>query len=588
MIISEFLEYWADGMVRVLVTGSVIILILWLVTRFWSGLSPTIQCWLWRLLFIKLLLLGLWSIPVDLSLLPRSEHQSVIELAPEAVFLESDSSAVGVDSGPVQARSDQPNLFLGFLFMLWVAGLLWGGRSLFMESRVIRRLRANAVEVTPGSKIEGQVREMSQRLGLRHMPRLLFTQEVAGPLVTGFLSPVLILPVGFGTKSSVSAEHLEIVLGHELAHIKRHDLRWLWLTSLTRRLFFFNPLVWLAARSCNASLEQATDELALTRSQVSSGSFATALIELVRPHDLQPGLSSLSVGGSHSFKLLRERILLMKGYTKMSVLKQSLWTVGLLLLSIGLLPSWHLSAESIPLKSLSEESVNNHFGDFDGCFILKNLETGKIFQYGGEQCKRQVSPCSTFKIVLGLAGLETGVLSDATTMYKWDGSTQPFKGWEGDQTLDSAFKKSVNWYFKRILREVGLETMESYVEKLNYGNKTSSHTQEFWFDGSLKISASEQIAFLEQLYLGILPFSEHSHKVVRQILIESSESEDEFGGKTGTCKVDGSLKIGWYVGHIKNGDENMVFATLIEGEEKAKGATAKKITVAILKELGFF
>ena len=51
------------------------------------------------------------------------------------------------------------------------------------------------------------------------------------------------------------------MLGHELAHLKRHDLAWNWLPTVVGWLFFFHPLVWFMTRRWSEAQEAACDEL---------------------------------------------------------------------------------------------------------------------------------------------------------------------------------------------------------------------------------------------------------------------------------------------------------------------------------------
>src|SRR5262245_25728052 len=77
----------------------------------------------------------------------------------------------------------------------------------------------------------------------------------------------------------------------------------------------------------------------------------------------------------------------------------------------------------------------SRFGAFDGCFVLRDIRQGWTLRYRDERCAAAFAPCSTFKIPNALIGLETGVLADADTAFKWDGTPQRVKAWEKDHTL---------------------------------------------------------------------------------------------------------------------------------------------------------
>ena len=54
-----------------------------------------------------------------------------------------------------------------------------------------------------------------------------------------------------------------MVLLHELAHLKRHDLAVNWLLGLLQSVHWFNPALWLVFRRVRADREVACDELVL-------------------------------------------------------------------------------------------------------------------------------------------------------------------------------------------------------------------------------------------------------------------------------------------------------------------------------------
>lgn len=67
-----------------------------------------------------------------------------------------------------------------------------------------------------------------------------------------------------------------------------------------------------------------------------------------------------------------------------------------------------------------------------------------------EQAALRFSPDSTYKIYDALLGLEKGVITPKDSYIPWNGETYPFEAWNAGQTLQSAMRSSVNWYFQSI------------------------------------------------------------------------------------------------------------------------------------------
>lgn len=246
------------------------------------------------------------------------------------------------------------------------------------------------------------------------------------------------------------------------------------------------------------------------------------------------------------------------------------------------------SVPAILPPNLNPKNVNfeSRFGKFKGAFILKEVGGKEVVRYGGEACKTRHSPCSTFKIPNALIGLETGVLKDENTLFKWDGKPQHFKTWERDHTLASAIKESCVWYFQEVARKIGNERMKSFLDKIAYGNRDiSGGIDRFWLDQSLQISAEEQVAFMEKLYTGKLPFSERTMTLVKKLLVYAGGDGWNFSGKTGTSAPKDKPILGWFVGHLKSGEHEYVFALNIRATDDAWGPTARQITMDILKDM---
>jgi carboxyl-terminal processing protease len=81
-------------------------------------------------------------------------------------------------------------------------------------------------------------------------------------MVWGLWRPTILLP---DDAAGWPRDRLQVVLLHELAHIRRHDCLTQLLGQLARALYWFNPLAWLALRRLRIEQEQACDDSVLTQ-----------------------------------------------------------------------------------------------------------------------------------------------------------------------------------------------------------------------------------------------------------------------------------------------------------------------------------
>jgi beta-lactamase regulating signal transducer with metallopeptidase domain len=125
---------------------------------------------------------------------------------------------------------------------------------------LIQRLRTAAAEEAPAAVI-ASFQRIAAALGLERPVMLSVSKTIAGPLTVGVLRALVLLPLSAVT--SLSEEELQVVLAHELAHIRRADFFWNLVQTFIETLFFFHPAVWWIGGRLRHERELCCDDLAL-------------------------------------------------------------------------------------------------------------------------------------------------------------------------------------------------------------------------------------------------------------------------------------------------------------------------------------
>ena len=119
---------------------------------------------------------------------------------------------------------------------------------------------------------------VTERLDLRTAVRVVRSDAAPMPVTCGVLRPAVVLPED---AEDWTEERREAVLLHELAHIRRGDLATHLIAWVACSLYWFHPLVWLAARRLRHESERACDDLVLGAGTRAS-EYATHLLDIVR------------------------------------------------------------------------------------------------------------------------------------------------------------------------------------------------------------------------------------------------------------------------------------------------------------------
>lgn len=247
-------------------------------------------------------------------------------------------------------------------------------------------------------------------------------------------------------------------------------------------------------------------------------------------------------------------------------------------------------------------------------------QTNEIsFLVNPERAKIRLSPFSTFKIPNTLIALDTKAITDIKKPLSYDKKKYPKAAWwpsswtKSEHNIASAFKVSMVPIYRQLAVEIGEETMQSYINKFSYGNQDiSSGLDDFWLDGSIKISAIEQVRFLQKMHKAQLAVSKQSVEQLKEIMLVEKTDNYSFYAKTGTGTIaddinlsvnlsvnlnvdidvkaeskDKSSKLGWYVGFVENAQGVHYFALNISrASYKEINAERKKMVRNHLKKAG--
>ena len=213
-----------------------------------------------------------------------SERAEGVALAPNvASTATADAPAVMANvpaTNPLDAqvaltsRLSDPALVL---VLVWLAGVLWMTGRLAIGVAAVRRMVRDSVPADDSGwhEIIGDARES---LGVRQDVGVVISESAAMPFTYGLLRPTIVLP---DTADDWTPERRRSVLLHELAHVRRGDLLTNAVVQLACAVYWFHPLIRMAARRVRIEAERACDALVVAAGKLPSD-YAGDLLDIAR------------------------------------------------------------------------------------------------------------------------------------------------------------------------------------------------------------------------------------------------------------------------------------------------------------------
>jgi HEAT repeat protein/beta-lactamase regulating signal transducer with metallopeptidase domain len=179
----------------------------------------------------------------------------------------------GSISAPAFARIG----WIGWLLVMWfTVALLIIGRLLIGTASIW--WIAHKAERVVDTRWLNAANDIAWQIGLMRPVRLLKTARLSMPVTSGLINSSILLPA---EADEWPLERRQVVLVHELAHVKRRDCLTQMFAQIACAIYWFNPLVWLASRQLRIERERACDDQVIHIGTKAS-EYAGHLLEMAR------------------------------------------------------------------------------------------------------------------------------------------------------------------------------------------------------------------------------------------------------------------------------------------------------------------
>jgi beta-lactamase regulating signal transducer with metallopeptidase domain len=152
------------------------------------------------------------------------------------------------------------------IYLLWFVEVWFVGVVLLSLRPAAGFFLIERLRIRKGTPVVGALRdrclELQQQLGLNRVLRYCESLQLEAPAVVGWFRPVILLPVSALT--GLSAQQLEAVIAHELAHVKRLDAFVNLFQIAAETLLFYHPAVWWVSKRIRAERENCCDDVAIS------------------------------------------------------------------------------------------------------------------------------------------------------------------------------------------------------------------------------------------------------------------------------------------------------------------------------------
>ncbi len=268
-------------MIELVVRTSLLLTFAWVVTRLLIRATAATRHLVWHCTIVAVLAAPLASVMVpEMPILPKvpGVQQTLMVLRGVDTVnhpgTPTTSTVDSVSTGTIDARTFGVLRTADVFGILWLLGSLTTLFAVGWTHLAARRLIGRSRPANDA--IQHTLDRLASELRLRRCGSVRMLDSPQGPFITGILVPTIVLPTA---AVSWNPARLRSVLLHELAHVRRRDCAVQTLAQIACAAYWFNPMVWIAARRLRIERERACDDEVLARGAQPSA-YANDLLEI--------------------------------------------------------------------------------------------------------------------------------------------------------------------------------------------------------------------------------------------------------------------------------------------------------------------
>lgn len=220
------------------------------------------------------------------------------------------------------------------------------------------------------------------------------------------------------------------------------------------------------------------------------------------------------------------------------------------------------------------------------CTAIADASNGAVVLQRGD-CRKQVTPASTFKIAISLMAYDAGFLKNehAPELPYQPGYVAWLDSWKHPTNPQKWMQDSVVWYSQNLTRSLGRERFAAYTRKFDYGNANVAGDAEHdgltmsWISSSLRISPLEQLSFLGKVVNRQLDVTQHAYAMTAAL----TKQDKPLAGWELHAKTGAASGYGWYVGWASSKGKTYTFARLMRRDE----SDPQNVSAGVLARDGF-